>query len=277
MTPAEMLLAKRLVASGLSSSEAERVCAALRERAFFSARIESVRFLQDARKAVADYLAHVGKEDGTMATRADAISAIMRRAREEGISTGKGGLTDPGSAARARVVADTNAAMAAGYCQRRAQGTRGARLAFPALRLVRVEDRDKKRDWMSRWNIARQSLGAASSATVAASQDGPFVALKEDPIWAAISRFGTPYPPFDFNSGMGVDEVPFEECKALGLVTDDYDPRGDIDDGFNRRMEAELEFRGDDDPEWKWLKAAYGDQITREGGKITWSPEDGRP
>lgn len=277
MTPAEMLLSKRLVSSGLSSAEAEQVCAALRERAFFSARIESVRFLQDARKAVADYLAHAEKEDGTMATRADAISAIMRRAREEGISTGKGSLTDPGSAARAKVVADTNAGLAAGYCQRRAQGTHGARLAFPALRLVRVEDRDKKRDWMSRWNIARQSLGTASSATVAASQGGPFVALKEDPIWSAISRFGTPYPPFDFNSGMGVEEVPFEECKALGLIADDYEPHGGIDDAFNRRMEAELEFSGDDDPEWKWLKAAYGDQITREGGKITWSPEDGRP
>lgn len=276
MTPAEMLLAKRLVASGLSSAEAQRVCAALRERAFFSARVETVRFLQDARKAVADYLAHAEKEDGTMATRADAISAIMRRAREEGISTGKGGLTDPGSAARAKVVADTNAGLAAGYCQRRAQGTRGARLAFPALRLVRVEDRDKPRDWMSRWNIARQSLGAASSATAAASPQGPFVALKEDPIWAAISRFGTPYPPFDFNSGMGVEEVPFDECKALGLVTDDYDPRGDIDDGFNRSMETELEFRGENDPEWKWLKAAYGDQITRDGNRITWSPEDGQ-
>ena len=274
MTPAEMLLAKRLVASGLSSAEAEQVCASLRERAFFSARIESVRFLQDARKAVADYLAHVEKEDGTMATRADAISAIMRRAREEGISTGTGGVTDPGSVARARLVADTNAAMAAGYCQRRAQGTRGARLAFPGLRLVRVEDRVKPRNWMARWNVARQSLGAASSATAAASPQGPFVALKEDPIWAAISRFGMPYPPFDFNSGMGVEEVPFDECKALGLVTDDYDPRGDIDDGFNRSMETELEFRGENDPEWKWLKKAYGDQITREGGKIKWSPED---
>ena len=277
MTPAEVILSKRLVASGLSSAEAEKVCAALRERAFFSARIESVRFLQDARKAVADYLAHAEKEDGAMATRADAISAIMRRAREEGVATGKGGLTDPGSAARAKVVADTNAGLAAGYCQRRAQGTRGARLAFPALRLVRVEDREKPRDWMSRWNIARQSLGAASSATVAASQDGLFVALKEDPIWSAISRFGTPYPPFDFNSGMGVEEVPFDECKSLGLVTDDYDPQGDIDDAFNAKVEAELEFRGDDDPEWKWLKAAYGDQITREGGRITWRPEDGRP
>ena len=276
MTPAEMLLSKRLVASGLSSAEASQVCAALRERAFFSARVEAVRFLQDARKAVADYLQTTVKEDGTLATRADAISAIMRRAREEGVATGEGGLTDPGSAARAKLVADTNAGLAAGYCRRRAQGTRGARLAFPALRLVRVEDRDKKRDWMSRWNIARQSLAAASSATVAASQGGPFVALKDDPIWSEISRFGTPYPPFDFNSGMGVEEVPFEECKALGLVADDYEPQGGIDDAFNAKVEAELEFKGDDDPGWKWLKKAYGDQITHEDGKITWSPEDGQ-
>ena len=274
MTPAEVILSKRLVSSGLSSAEAEQVCAALRERAFFSARIESVRFLQDASEAIADYLQHAEKEDGTMATRADAISAIMRRAREEGISTGKGGVTDPGSVARARLVADTNAAMAAGYCRRRAMGTRGARLAFPGLRLVRVEDRQKKRNWMARWNVARQSLGAASSATAAASDQGPFVALKEDPIWAAISRFGTPYPPFDFNSGMDVRGVSFDECRALGLVTDDYDPQGDIDEGFNRAMEAECAFKGENDPGWKWLKKAYGDQITREGGRIKWSPEN---
>lgn len=275
MTPAEMLLSKRLVASGLSSAEAERVCAALRERAFFSARVEAVRYLQDARKAIADYLQTAVKEDGTLATRADAISAIMRRAREEGVATGEGGLADPGSAARAKLVADTNAGLAAGYCRRRAQGTRGARLAFPGLRLVRVEDRKEKRDWMSRWNIARRTLGSATTATPAGSPSGPFVALKDDPIWSEISRFGTPYPPFDFNSGMGVEEVPFDECRTLGLVADDYEPQGDIDEAFNRRMEAELDFRGDDDPGWKWLKKAYGDQITRDGGKIAWSPEDG--
>ena len=76
---------------------------------------------------------------------------------------------------------------------------------------------------------------------------------------------------------MGVEEVSFDECKSLGLVADDYAPQGDIDDAFNAKVEAELEFKGDDDPGWKWLKKSYGDQITRDGNRITWSPEDGRP
>jgi hypothetical protein len=29
------------------------------------------------------------------------------------------------------------------------------------------------------------------------------IARKDSPIWEALSRFGTPYPPFDFNSGCG--------------------------------------------------------------------------
>jgi hypothetical protein len=33
---------------------------------------------------------------------------------------------------------------------------------------------------------------------------GRMIALKSDPIWTAISAFGTPYPPFDYNSGMWV-------------------------------------------------------------------------
>ena len=273
MTPAERLLSKRLAACGLSSAEAARIRAEIRERAFFSARVEAARFLRAERGAIADWLARADKEDGTMATRADAISAIMRLAREEGVATGGGGLTDPGSAARARVVADTNAGLAAGYCRRRAQGTRGARLAFPALRLVRIEERERPRDWMSRWNVARRSLGEASSATPAASQGGPFVALKEDPIWLEISRFGVPYPPFDFNSGMGVEQVPFEECRALGLVTDAYDP-GDIGGSFNEGVEADLGSDGADDSGWSWLESKYGGQISREGGKVRWRPED---
>lgn len=44
------------------------------------------------------------------------------------------------------------------------------------------------------------------------------VALIESPIWAKLSRFGNPYPPFDFGSGMGVDGVSYADCEKLGLL-----------------------------------------------------------
>lgn len=119
---------------------------------------------------------------------------------------------------RTGTVMDTAKCLFRGKSRHDGSMTCGARLAFPGLRLVRLEERDKPRNWMARWNTARQSLGAASSATVAVSPEGPFVALKGDPIWSAISRFGNPYPPFDFGSGMGVEDVGYDEAAKLGLT-----------------------------------------------------------
>lgn len=47
------------------------------------------------------------------------------------------------------------------------------------------------------------------------------VALKTSPIWVELSRFGYPYPPFDFNSGMWVRPVSDDDCEALGLLADE--------------------------------------------------------
>lgn len=58
--------------------------------------------------------------------------------------------------------------------------------------------------------------------------DGRMIALRNDPIWRGISRFGSPVPPFDFNSGMGLEEVNRFEAEALGveLPEDDLDVDG---------------------------------------------------
>ena len=57
MTPAEKIVQKSLVASGLSSREWNGVQAGLRDRAFFSSRVESARFLHAARGMVSGYAA----------------------------------------------------------------------------------------------------------------------------------------------------------------------------------------------------------------------------
>ena len=51
------------------------------------------------------------------------------------------------------------------------------------------------------------------------------IALINDPIWEAISRFGLPYPPFDFNSGMGVAGVSRSDAIKLGVISPNAAPQ----------------------------------------------------
>lgn len=38
------------------------------------------------------------------------------------------------------------------------------------------------------------------------------IALKSDRVWTNFSRFGRPYPPSDFGSGMGVEDIDRDEA-----------------------------------------------------------------
>ena len=258
MTPDEFILRKSLVAAGLSSDKWAELSAGIRDRAFFSSRVESIRFLDTCRTRIAELLANARNADGAKTSRAQVVSDIMRAARESGISTGTERLSDPGSEARANVIIDTNAGMAAGYVQAEIANTYGARLAFPAQELLRIEEREKPRDWRRRWAAAGGHLYA-----------GRMVALKGDPVWVAISRFGVPYPPFDFNSGMGVDDISFDEAVALGVINADYKPpeKSPLKE-FNESLEADMQFR--DDKSWQILKKVFGDQIRKDGDRIFW-------
>jgi hypothetical protein len=65
------------------------------------------------------------------------------------------------------------------------------------------------------------------------------IALKNDPIWTAISSFGLPYPPYDFNSGMWVRDVSREEAEDLGLIKPgDPAPASADTLGFNDDLQA---------------------------------------
>lgn len=62
------------------------------------------------------------------------------------------------------------------------------------------------RDWPTRWEEAGGEFA-----------DGKMLAPINGKIWTAISAFGNPYPPFDFNSGMSVRRVSRERVEALEL------------------------------------------------------------
>jgi hypothetical protein len=67
------------------------------------------------------------------------------------------------------------------------------------------------------------------------------IARKDDPIWTAISAFGIPYAPFDFNSGMDLMDVDHDEAVELGVIDDDDDAPEPQDRDFNDDLAAGVE------------------------------------
>jgi hypothetical protein len=127
----------------------------------------------------------------------------------------EGGLKDLSSDKRLNLVLDTNVAQAQSYAWWQAGQEPELLNAFPAQEFLRVESRINERNWSARWDAARMET-QTSGAT--ASSSGRMVALKNHPIWSKLSRFGTPYEPFDFNSGMGVEDVDRADAIALGII-----------------------------------------------------------
>ena len=252
MTTSEYILRKSVVTQGeMSSADWDLMDAAIKERAFVSSRVESVNFLDTCRSRIADLLENRRDADGALVSRARVVSDIMRAARDAGIARGTASLKDPGSYARANVIVDTNAGMAAGYVQAELANSHGARMAFPAQELLRFEEREKKREWKSRWIAAGGKL-----------YGDRMIALKGDPIWVNISRFGKPYPPFDFNSGMGVEDVSYDEAVELGVIQEGYEPpeKSPLAD-FNDKLEMSMEVPGPESDRLKEMQKTFGDQI----------------
>ena len=96
---------------------------------------------------------------------------------------------------------------------------------FPALQFHRVYRRKVSRDWLSRWNDAAKASGDNNAARIL-QDTGKMIALKSSGIWQALGdgvggyddSLGVPFPPFAFDSGFDVDEVPRAKCEKLGLL-----------------------------------------------------------
>lgn len=254
MTAAEKILGKALAGSDLDTEGWSKIQAGLRDRAFFSAKVEEARILHAARQMCAEVAD--GKRSASEFRRD--MRALLSKM---GYPEGDGSLKDLYSERRLDVLRETNVRQARGYVQHLEGTTRGALMAFPAQELVRIYDREKPRDWESRWVAAGGTL-----------HGGRMIALKGDPIWTAISRFGTPWPPFDFNSGMGVEDIDFETAVELGVMAEDDPPPEPEEVDFNAGLAAEVEFN-DVSREWAGLKRTFGDQIQLEGGKVKWRGE----
>ena len=205
------------VSTGLSAAEiADHIPQALRDASVFSARNVYAGHVADTQQDIALAL------DGKMSA-AEARGLMKLRLRKLGYAPSeaeKGSLTDLSSDARASLVVSHQLQRASGYAKWRADQAPDILDAFPGQELYRAGSPKVARDWQARWNAARAALGTATSALESSSQSGPFFALKNDPVWPALSRFGSPFPPFDYASSMRVRNVGRRRCRELGLLKD---------------------------------------------------------
>lgn len=262
------------VGSALRSAEWEKMPLALRERSQFSAGVEEVRVMHTVQDGLRKLVGSLRNEKGVYTDRSKVIAEIGKVAEASGLTPRdealRGTIQDITSERRAELIVDTQTQMTYGHTNWKAGQDRDMLEAFPAQELIRVEERLVKRDWgdsaNGRWLQAARAVGDNDAIRIW-GESGRMIALKTSRIWESLSRFGTPWPPFDFNSGMGVEDVSREEALALGLIK----PRQKItpiEEDFNAKLEVTKSGIGDE--EWKRLKDQFGDQIRFEGDRVAW-------
>jgi len=224
---------KRNVPGEFVTKDWDRVEAQIRERAFFMSGVEDSRILQAFRNEIASIT-------NSESTGTESMERLRIFLEEEGYQPKPGDedtIRDLRTLDRMSVAIDTNVKMARGFGQY--QRLLASRQAFPAVRMVRNRIAEEPRMWSDRWALAYQETAATPGATPATgNQSEPGVALIGHPIWLALSRFGNPFPPFDWGSGMGLEAVSRREAEALGILTDEAEeeaeetPRPSMNEGL---------------------------------------------
>lgn len=250
------------IGSALRSAQWEGVPQMLRDRSFFSARVEDVRWLSRAQELNRKILTGE-REDGVLMDRTRFVEELQSLGRRLGLEPDdpaeRGSITDPTSERRLRLIVNTQIEMALGYGEFLSGQDPEILDEWPAYELVRLRQAREPRDWPARWMSSE--WGAQDLVA------GRMIALKADPVWIRISRFGQPWPPFDYNSGMGFAEIDRDEAEELGLIAADDVIEPSVPD-FNESLQASV--RGLQPRMVGALETIFGDQIEIEDGKAKW-------
>jgi len=235
---------KKPIAKKLSSKEWAQMPTQIRERAYFTANVESMKFLNRSKKMLNDYLSGaretVTTPDGRRVSalkktsRADFVYEMQKLAKE----TGLGNVLPPGedmsrdmitrmkdiaSESRLNLIFDTQTQQAQAYGYYR-QGQDPAILdAYPAQRFIRAERRKEPRP-----------LHERNKNKVKRKDDMDFWLTMND---QSLGGFGVPFGPWGFNSGMDVEDVRRDEAIRLGLIEKNEQVLPP-DDTFNKGLKA---------------------------------------
>ncbi len=207
MTPAEYIRRKRIYPVALTTEQVDALSREFREASAWIVG-QNEAYIIEAYYRAAAKLAE-GKLSATEARRL--VRETLRAAGYQPEQPGS--WTDmAGGTARQRLILETNVNKAAGYAWH--ESVKDSTV-LPAQRLVRKGHRRQPRDWQARWRDAWASLPPEERRKAHATE---MVALVNCEIWRRLSRWGDPYPPFDYNSGMDVLPVDRESARKLGLV-----------------------------------------------------------
>lgn len=261
---------KTPVGSALRSAAWSAVPVALRMRSQFSAGVESLHVLQSVQDRMVGLIKLESEkvESGKTATfdRSSFIDSIRKIAREEGLDqlvdpTDRGTIRDITSIPRLGMIFDMQKAMAQGFARWKGDQNEGALLLYPAWEFKRVAPRKMPRqNWPERWVHAGGKIVGDPNAP-------RMVALKNDSVWEKLSAFGTPWPPFDFNSGMGLEDVDYDDAVNLGLLKDGDVPEPRTEE-FNAGLQASVQGLGDEMK--KFLQEAFPGQVVVQKGTAWW-------
>jgi hypothetical protein len=239
------LLPTKLDTAGLAKLAPE-----VRERLTFSAKVEDMRVLEQIRKS-ADALV---EGSGDRATERLALKQLLVQIGYKPLPGEEGTLQDLSSEKRLNLILDMNKQMAEGYGQWQQRQDPALLDQWPAQEFLRVSPRDvPRKNWPARFTAAGGLVTAG----------GRMIALKNSDVWTSLSRFGLPYPPFDFASGMGVRDVDRDEAMKLGLIDRDTQiPPQDRD--FAGDAAADIE----EGPLLEPLLATLGPGYAYQGGQV---------
>lgn len=236
---------KQLMPTALSSAQLRRLDADLRRRAVFSARMTELDFLGDVQRLTRDIAAGLQDRAGRYVSIPEAKAQLRERLEAKGYSADpeeRGTVKDFKSDFRRQLIMETNVLDTLGYGRWKAEQDSVALDVNPGWELVRLSEANKPRDWAARWAAAGEAVqwqGALPDR---------WIALKTSPIWNALGAgaggygdtLGNPWPPFAFQSGMGVIEVSRRMAEDLGLLGENDTVRPDSDTALNDGLEASL-------------------------------------
>jgi hypothetical protein len=255
--------ARSPIGAQLSSRQWSAVPVALRERALWSATIESVRFGQDLQNNLTDFL-EGNRDPDTGALKIGSRAKFIEEMRRLAIAQGLGPLDeedlgtikDITSEKRLGLIFDINTKAAQSFGDRKQGLDPDVLEEFPAQRFIRVVDVKEP----------RQSHEGFEGQ----------VALKTDlAFWLRINQdFGVPWGPWGWGCGHDVEDVDRAESNALGLTQPGEQvgsdaPRGPSED-FNEHLQASVKNLA---PEMiAFLRQNFGNQIQIQNGVATWNP-----
>lgn len=270
------LKAKKEIASRLSSKQWQEVPAAIKDRAFFSSRVASARFLTKAKKLMQAFMLKqiedVISPDGVkekaikIGGRADFVDRLKDFVLNEGLGEalppgtprGQRGvipeMKDLASSRRLGLIFETNIRSAYGYGNFQASTDPDVSNVYPAWRFVRGGYVKEPRPLHKKYEN-----------TVRRKDDTKF--------WLEMNKkeiggLGVPHGPWGFNSQMTVQEVDRGEAMRLGLIKKDEkikEPRAE----FNKALSVDLSRM--DKGVVARLKKAFGKSIRTKGKTLSWT------